>query len=267
MDRGARSPATGGLLGRSAGVVGLGALAHYVPSVAVLGTFLATPPRALPFGWCRWRLPRHARGVALTFDDGPSTEHTPRTLELLDELGLRATFFVVGAEAVEHPDVVAELHRRGHQVGVHGFHHHHHLLRSPSWTRRDTLAAVEVVTAATGQPPRWYRPPYGQMTARTILEARRHGMEVVLWSQWGKEFAETTVEAVVGRLADGARPGAVLLLHDSDRYAPAGTAARTHQVLTPLAELLAARRLPTLQLDGQPFASSTPFDRHPAASR
>ncbi len=233
----------------------MAAFAHFVPSVTVLGTFLPTPPRALPFGSCRWRLPAGAAGVALTFDDGPSPVDGPRTLDLLDRCGLRATFFVVGSQAVAHPDLVAEICRRGHEVGVHGFAHEHHLGHGPRWTHRDTAAAVDAVGAAIGRPPRWYRPPYGQMTARTVLEARRHGLEVVLWSCWGKEFAPGPHQAVVRRLAAGLRPGAIVVLHDSDRYAPAGTAARTHRVLPELAELLADRGLPAVGLDARPVGA------------
>lgn len=243
-----------------AALAGAATLGHYLPSVTVLGTFLDRPPVALPRGWCRWRLDDDATGVALTFDDGPSAD-TPRTLDLLDRLGLRATFFVVGEAADRHPGLVAEMAARGHDVGVHGYRHEHHLRRRGSWVRGDTDRAVTAVGAATGRAPRWYRPPYGQMSARTILEARRHGLQVVLWSRWGKEWAETSVEPVLDRLAGGLRPGAILLLHDSDRYAVDGTAARTHQVLPLLAEELDRRGLETTGLAAAAPTGSAPAPR------
>lgn len=246
------------MLAAGTAAVGAGVLAHYLPSVAVVGTFLPRPPVALPGGWCRWRLDPGAAGVALTFDDGPSPRTTPRTLDLLDELALTATFFVVGEQVGAHGDLVAEMVRRGHDVGVHGFRHQHHLVRGPAWVRADTDRAVDVVGAATGRAPRWYRPPYGQLSARTVLEARRHGMDVVLWSRWGKEFAETSVDPVLRRLVGGLGPGAVLLLHDSDTYAPEGTAGRTHQVLAPLAAALGERGLPTVRLDGAAAVAGGP---------
>jgi YD repeat-containing protein len=235
--------------GAAASALGAGALAHYLPSVSVVGTFLPTPPRALPAGWCRWRLPAGIDQVAITLDDGPSPTSTPATLDLLDELGLRVTFFVLGEHVCTHEDLTAELVRRGHTVGVHGHRHEHHLLRGPRWTADDTEAAVAAVAEATGRPTRWYRPPYGQMTARTILQARRHGLEVVLWSCWGKEFADPSVPSVARRLERGTRPGAILLLHDSDAHAPVGTAARTRQVLPHLAEAIEARGLRAVTLD------------------
>lgn len=224
------------------------AVGHALPSVTVLGTFLPRPPCRLPGGWCRWRLDGGHRAVALTFDDGPTPEATPRTLDLLDDLRLVATFFVVGAQVEAHPDLVAAMGAAGHGVAVHGHEHASHLVRSPQWVRRDTERAVAAVTEAAGVPPRWYRPPYGQIAAATGVQARRHGMEVVLWSRWGREFAEPAAGPVLDRLAGGLRPGAVLLLHDSDAHAPAGTAARTHQVLPLLAEALRHRGLGTVGL-------------------
>jgi peptidoglycan/xylan/chitin deacetylase (PgdA/CDA1 family) len=225
------------------------ALAQYLPSTAVLATWLATPPEGLPRGWCRWRGPAERRRVALTFDDGPSPATTGRTLDLLDRYGLRATFFVIGELADAHPDLVREMRDRGHAVGSHGHRHEHHLLRPPSWIRADTARSVAGLHDVLGETPRWYRPPYGQLTTLTILEARRHAMEVVLWTRWGKEFAEHAVQPVVDRLATGAMPGAILLLHDTDMSCPPGTAARTHATLGPLAELLAARELESVTLD------------------
>jgi peptidoglycan/xylan/chitin deacetylase (PgdA/CDA1 family) len=233
---------------RAVGLAGVGALVHYLPSVCVLGQWAPVPLRALPGGWCRWRGPGDAERVALTFDDGPSPDTTPRTLDLLDELGLRATFFVLGSQAEAHPELLAEMRRRGHAVGAHGYSHEHHLLRSPGWIRRDLAAAVAAVEEA-GTRPRWYRPSYGQLTARTVLEARRHGMEVVLWSRWGHEWGEPDAESVLARLAGGLEPGAILLLHDTDVVPPPGKAARTHEVLPMLAEALAERGLEAVTLD------------------
>jgi peptidoglycan/xylan/chitin deacetylase (PgdA/CDA1 family) len=229
-------------------VAGIAALAHALPSVCVLGQWSPVPLRALPGGLCRWRGPSGSGAVGLTFDDGPSPSSTPRTLELLDRLGMRATFFVLGSLATAQPELVAEIRRRGHGIGLHGDRHQHHLLRTPGWIRRDTAAAV-CALEGLGVRPRWYRPPYGQLTATTLLEARRHGMEVVLWSAWGREWAETEPGAVMARLEPGIEDGAVVLLHDTDESCPPGTAARTHAVLELLAGALSRRGLRAVDLD------------------
>ena len=232
----------------AAGAAGLAALAHYLPAVCVLGQWSPVPLRALPGGLCHWRGPATSDAVAITLDDGPSPATTPRTLDLLDELGLVATFFVIGALAEAHPALVAEIRRRGHGIASHGHRHEHHLLRGPGWIRRDTAAAASTLQGL-GARPRWYRPPYGQLTARTLVEARRHDMEVVLWSVWGKEWAEPSAEAVMDRLAGGLEPGAILLLHDSDEVPPPGKAERTWGALELLAPELDHRGLRSVDLD------------------
>lgn len=183
-----------------------------------------------------------AGSVALTFDDGPSPAATPAVLDALDRLGLRATFFVLGEAVAAAPWLAGEIARRGHEVACHGMRHVHHLLRSPGAVLADTAAAVDQL-AGLGLRPRFYRPPYGQVSAATLVGARRAGCEVVLWSAWGREFAETAPGPVLRRLVRGLRPGAVVLLHDSDAHSPAGTAERTLAVLPGLAAALDRRGL------------------------
>ena len=238
----------GGWASRTAWLTGAATLAHFLPSVCVLGQWSPSWLRSLPAGTCRWRGPADVGAVALSFDDGPSPDTTPRTLDLLDELGMRATFFVLGTQAEAHPELVREIVRRGHGIGSHGFSHEHHLLRSPGWVRRDLARAVESLEGC-GVRARWFRPPYGQLTARTVLEARRLGMEVVLWSAFGHEWAEPDAEAVMAHLAPRLEPGAIVVLHDTEVDAPAGTARRTHEALELLAPVLAEAGLAAVSLE------------------
>lgn len=205
----------------------------------MLGSFLGHSPERL-LG-CRLAATEQP-SVALTFDDGPSPESTPRTLDLLDRLGLRATFFLLGTAVRAAPELALEIVRRGHEVGSHGMVHAHHLLRSPRWVRADIETALAEL-ADLGIRPRFYRPPYGQVAGGTLLAARRVGCEVVLWSGWGREFAERQPAPVRDRLLGALAPGAILLVHDSDACCPPGTTALVHAVLPDLAEALAARGL------------------------
>lgn len=187
--------------------------------------------------------------MALTFDDGPSPAGTPAVLDRLEELGLPSTFFVLGSAVVEEPGLVGEIARRGHEVAAHGMVHAHHLLRPPGWIRRDTAEAVGLLDAL-GCRPRWYRPPYGQVTTATLRAAGRLGCRVVLWSGWGREFAESEPGPVLERVLDALVPGAIVLLHDSSACARRGTAERTAAVLPAIAEGLAARGLSATTLSG-----------------
>jgi len=225
--------------------VGLAAGAQMVPSVVSLGQWL--PVRVLPGGWCRWRGPDAPR-VALTFDDGPDPRTTPAVLDRLDALGLAATFFCLGEHAASHPDLVREVRSRGHQVETHGYRHEHHFARSPGWVRADLDDALEAMGAA-GVRPRWFRPPFGQTTGPTLVEARRHDLRVVLWSAWGREWDEPDAAAVARRVTGALAPGAIVLLHDADVGSPGGSSARAVEALGPIAEALAARRLEAVTLD------------------
>ncbi|MGH9097918.1 MAG: hypothetical protein ACRDWB_10895, partial [Acidimicrobiales bacterium] len=90
---------------------------------------------------------------------------------------------------------------------------------------------------------------YGQLCAATLVEARRQGMEVILWSRWGKEFAETEPEPVLRRLEPGLVPGAILLLHDNDVSCRAGTGDLTRRVLRPLGSALREKGLSSVTLE------------------
>jgi peptidoglycan/xylan/chitin deacetylase (PgdA/CDA1 family) len=230
------------------GTIAGAALAYFVPAVLVLPTFWKDPPESLPSGRCRWRAATGRPEVGLTFDDGPAAD-TDRTLDILDEHALRATFFVLGTQMRSHPDTVAEMAARGHEVACHGFEHRHHLLSSPRAIRSDLATAVQIHRDILGRPPRFYRPTYGQLCAATLVEAQRQGMEVVLWSRWGKEFAESDPDPVLRRLEPGLVPGAILLLHDNDVSCRAGTGDLTRSVLGPLASSLRAKGLRSVTLD------------------
>ncbi|HLN16183.1 MAG TPA: polysaccharide deacetylase family protein [Acidimicrobiales bacterium] len=232
--------------GRAA--VGLSAAAlaaQYLPSVVTLGQWTAL--RALPGGLCRWRGPVVGK-VALTFDDGPSPEATPAFLDELEALGLPGTFFCLGEHVRRHPDLVAEIRRRGHQVELHGQRHSHHLARSPRWVDRDLGQAVDSLRSC-GVTPRWYRPSYGQATGSTLLFARRHGLRTVLWSAWGKEWTTDDPTAVADRVAGGLGPGAIVLLHDDDTFGRPGMWRTGLAALPLIAAELRRRQLEAVTFD------------------
>jgi peptidoglycan/xylan/chitin deacetylase (PgdA/CDA1 family) len=225
---------------------GLAALAHAAPSTAVLAQWL--PVRQAAGGWCTWRGPAHDQ-VALTFDDGPDPVTTGPLLDRLDELGVRGSFFVVGEAAGRHPDMVREIGRRGHTIGVHGHHHRHHLARTPRWTARDLAEAVRAVTELAPAPVRWFRPPYGQLAAASLWSAHRMGLRTVLWSAWGREWTTPDASEVVDRVLGQVEPGGTVLLHDSDATSPPGTAQVVLDALAPLVDGLHRRGLGTATLD------------------
>lgn len=190
--------------------VTLALAAHTAPAAA----FLPGPRRAL--------LPRLAGAttpgqVALTFDDGPSADSTPRFLKVLADHDVRATFFLLGTEAQRAPDIVRAITAAGHDIGVHGWDHRCLLRRSPRATHRDLRATRDLLHRLTGTPPRWFRPPYGVLSTASLLSARRLNLTPILWSTWGFDWTEScTPDSIRRRVTSRLGNGGTILLHDSD---------------------------------------------------
>ncbi|NMO53725.1 polysaccharide deacetylase family protein [Actinoplanes sp. TBRC 11911] len=158
--------------------------------------------------------------VALTFDDGPHPEATPEVLRLLDIAGVRATFFLLGRMAEEHPGVARAIVDAGHEIGLHGYEHRLLLKRRVAATLGDLARGCASITAITGQTPRWWRPPYGVASTAALLGARRLGLTPVLWTCWGRDWTPSaTPESVFRTVRRGLRGGGTILLHDSDHAA------------------------------------------------
>ncbi len=187
--------------------------------------------------------------VALTFDDGPHPITTARVLRVLERAGVKATFFVVGAKVERYPDVVRAIARAGHAFGAHGFRHDKlYAFLSPSAVAEDIRRTADAVEAACGERPRWFRPPVGQVSPRTIAGARRSGLEIVGWSVRGLDGLRwTQPDRLAWRIERGLSAGAIVLLHDaseSEEFAPA-----TVEVLPRLLETIRRRDLRVVSLD------------------
>lgn len=199
--------------GRALAIVG------EVATVAIAGW---AAPAVLRSRLLRGRLtPRLAgqgcgRRVALTFDDGPDPVGTPAVLAVLEQLGCRATFFLLGSQVVRYPSVAGQIAAAGHEVAVHGFTHRSHLTRSWSGVRGDVAAACAAVAEATGRRPGWFRPPYGVPTAASLAAARECELRPVLWTAWGRDWERVSGQQVADTVRRQLRAGDTVLLHDAD---------------------------------------------------
>jgi peptidoglycan/xylan/chitin deacetylase (PgdA/CDA1 family) len=154
------------------------------------------------------------RTAALTFDDGPTEQFTGRVLEILAQAGVRATFFVIGALAELHPDLLRRARDAGHEIGNHTFDHYSAAVRDRDQVREAVLRGSDAVQRVTGVRPRWLRPPRGEVTTATLIAAREAGLDVALWSVARGSAADGDGPGVLRHLATALHPGAVIDLHD-----------------------------------------------------
>lgn len=158
--------------------------------------------------------------LALSFDDGPNPDATPRVLELLARRGVAATFFVWGERAQKHPGLVRDLLDGGHSVQPHCWAHVSHWTLAPAAIRED-IDAVTALLAAIGAPAATlWRPPYGQtLTGATRVIAAERGLELAGWTIDPQDYAGSDAgsmyDRVSGAFAGGGR--SVVLLHDGHR--------------------------------------------------
>ncbi len=182
-------------------------------------------------------------GIALTFDDGPDPAGTPAVLAALAELDWTATFFLLGEQTRRYPEVARQLVAAGHEIGVHGYQHRNHLFRSPEWVRRDLHQASEAISSATGVRPRWFRPPYGVLSAASLRTAAALDLTPVLWTAWGRDWEPSTAQRVLDHLMPDLADGGTVLLHDSDCTSTPGAWRATVRALPLLAAELDRRNL------------------------
>lgn len=164
--------------------------------------------------------PLNDKVVALTFDDGPHPENTPKLLDILKENDAVATFFMVGTNVAEYPDIVKRVYEEGHEIGTHSWDHKDMMKLSLDEIMTDQYGkANDAIEAATGLRALIDRPPYGSMSEEV---AEQTGREQILWSvdpnDWKKENRDPGIvyDHVVNGTPDGGyvQDGAIVLSHD-----------------------------------------------------
>ncbi len=166
----------------------------------------------------------HGKRVALTFDDGPHPANTPSILDALDAAGARATFFMQGSSAKQHPELVRDVHARGHLVANHAFSHRPPEQLGTHAYVREVLDTHALLCDLTGAPlPRLFRPPYGTITPATLIRLLRDDFRFIYWSRDSRDSWLTEAPALLGSFAHTpASPGDIVLFHDD--YAQTATA-------------------------------------------
>ena len=190
-------------------------------AIAVLGSLLslalvlwvaANDPTVEWFGHISTHGDRHGQRVALTFDDGPDDPFTLEVSRVLDEHGVKGTFFEVGKAIDARPEIVRALYADGQLVGNHSYHHDYWRWLDPRYPELDrTQTAFQ---RQLGVCPAFFRPPHGQRTPFMLAHVSSKGMHTVTWDVSAGDWATGDAALVAKRILDGVKPGSIILLHD-----------------------------------------------------
>jgi peptidoglycan/xylan/chitin deacetylase (PgdA/CDA1 family) len=153
--------------------------------------------------------------IAMTFDDGPSATLTPKLLDLLAARHIKATFFVIGENVAEHPEIVARAAREGHEIGNHSWSHPNFGKMSDESVRRQLQQTDDAIKSATGKRPTLMRPPYGSITTREKRWIHdEFGYDIILWDVDPYDWKRPGPAVVRNRIIKETRPGSIVLSHD-----------------------------------------------------
>jgi len=153
--------------------------------------------------------------IAITFDDGPNPETTPRLLKMLEARGIKATFFVLGSRAVAAPAIIKQMAAQGHEVANHSWDHPQ-LPKIPVAAADKQIADTNaVIEQLTGKAPAYVRPPYGAMTATLRAHLReKFGSTFIYWSVDPLDWKDRNAQVVHDRIVSRVHSGAIILVHD-----------------------------------------------------
>ncbi len=153
------------------------------------------------------------RVTALTFDDGPHPVYTPSLLHILKKHKAKATFFLVGEQAVKYPDIVEQIATAGHEIGTHTWKHRNLTLIK---SRRHRMKLMWKGSKAIAPYfTRLFRPPYGAQDKRIQIDASILRYKLVLWNVSAQDWIPQQAEEITGKIVNRVAPGNIFLLHDA----------------------------------------------------
>jgi peptidoglycan-N-acetylglucosamine deacetylase len=164
-----------------------------------------------------WEVSTDQKVIALTFDDGPHPENTPRILDKLSKYHAKATFFVVGSRVEKFPEIAKREVLEGHELANHTYRHPGMTRISSEGLREELDMAHESVQAVTGSDLKIFRPPGGVYNDTVVNTARAAGYVVVMWSwnQDTRDWSNPGVNRIVDRVLSNVHNGGIVLFHDS----------------------------------------------------
>ena len=157
-----------------------------------------------------WRKDKNKKVIYLTFDDGPTEEITHWILKTLDEFNIKVTFFCIGNNAEKHPEILDEIRKNGHSVGIHGYEHRRGLYKEGDAYFSDIEKSKNIIKSNL------FRPPHGNITPSQARKLKNLGYNVVLWDVITRDYNPSLSEEKVLDIAKKyTRNGSIVVFHDS----------------------------------------------------
>ncbi|WP_024510036.1 chitooligosaccharide deacetylase NodB [Bradyrhizobium sp. ARR65] len=181
-------------------------------------------------------------GVYLTFDDGPNPRFTADILDVLAQHKVSATFFVIGAYALDQPKLIQRMVAEGHEVANHTMTHPDLSRCDPAEVEQEIFAASSAIRMANPQVcPRYMRAPYGMWTEEVLAVSARASLAAVHWTLDTRDWARPGVDAIIDTVLSSVRPGVIVLLHDGcppEELSSSSDAALRDQTVSALSRLI-----------------------------
>lgn len=174
--------------------------------------------------------------VALTFDDGPDVRFTPQVLDALNEYGVKATFFLMGARAREHADIVRRMNQEGHAIGNHTYWHPNLVDEPLDRVHWEVTTTGDTLEEIIGYRPRLFRPPYGSLNRDIVELLADLNYSVILWSVDSLDWTQPGADAIADLVLANTQPGSIILMHDGGDWTMdlSGTVNSLHQIIPAL---------------------------------
>lgn len=153
--------------------------------------------------------------TALTFDDGPSLEWTPKILDELKKANVKATFFMLGKHVQQYPDIVKRVLEDGHEIGNHTFSHPNLIFANDDELKREILDTEDIIKKITNKPTKLFRPPKAWLTKGEKKRIKNLGYTIVLWTLNSKDWVTFDDKYMVRYIVKNISPGDIVLFHDS----------------------------------------------------
>ncbi|MEC0091691.1 polysaccharide deacetylase family protein [Paenibacillus macquariensis] len=209
------------------------------------------------FGFRVFRKGKSEHAFALTFDDGPDPHYTPQLLDILKRYNAKGTFFVVGKNAEQHPELIQRMYDEGHLIGIHNYIHKSNWIMRPATVRNQIQKTDEIIYAITGERTSYYRPPWGIVN---LFDFSKHNQfKIILWSAMFGDWREKMgSDKLAKRMLNKLKPGEIMLLHDCGSTVGANLDAPKHMLiaLEQVLEEAQRRNLQSIRIDEMIQASA-----------